>query len=62
MMSDLVLIFLCAHYSEGVLSHSPGLRAKRATLGQIGQTVPYPNGVPPNGCGRNPVGVETTQR
>jgi hypothetical protein len=36
---------LCV-YSEEVASHSPGLRAERATLGQGGQMAPNPNGVP----------------
>jgi hypothetical protein len=32
-------------YSEGVASHSPGLLAERATLGQEMETTKYPEGV-----------------
>ena len=47
-------------YSEGVVSHSPGLRAKRATLEKRFNRPMYPNGVPPSaflkGC--NPFRVD----
>ena len=48
-------------YSEGVVSHSPGLRAERATLGNRSNDVCTPTGFRLAKDGRNPVGVEATQ-